>query len=445
MVPPGSPETTVAVATPEVFPTVTARIDGSTEPEGITAVAAYGDNLWIAADDTILASSDRGVHWRQLATMPSHVVSLSFASPQDGWAATPSGLLRTADGGGPWQPAAGLQEAVVRVRFADEQHGWVVTKQGQLLRTSDGGSTWTAIPNPCAPGPGSEFAVMALPSFINDREGWTLCPGQASAGSQVKVLFRTEDGGASWALFSYTTAFGNSATPSPFPLSSFGYASDLFFLDSEHGWISEDRGGLLATEDGARSWHGIELGAASNPPNDADSAVFTSATRGFLLVPTWPSPLVAATEDGGATWAVVYTLPSLEPTAVPTPVADQPFVLGGRTTTWAELLPGFEVRAAVVDGADSWVVAAPCHEVQLPPEKAALEGKLTHPLCDQGLLLHSSDGGATWTEYDLPGASVNDVFEATGRLRIHASGATFETDDGGTAWTRVRPPPLPGG
>ncbi len=425
-------------ATPRPFTLVTPRIQGSTQPESITAVAAYGDDVWIAADNTILASSDRGARWRQLAHIAGGVLSLSFTSPNDGWAATPTGLLHSRDGGASWHVATGPHDAVRRVRFVDAAHGWLTTQHEVLARTLDGGASWTDVKNPCDTGPGNEF--HSLVSFINARDGWMLCPGQPSAGSQGKELFRTADGGVTWALFS-SAGWGADSTPPALGLPGSGYASDLFFLDALHGWMSEERGGVVATGDGARSWHRLSFDATGD--QQADGVAFTSVTRGFAFIGSGMA-LVGATADGGATWTTVYTLPSILPNGVVTPSANAPFTLGGRTTTWARLLPGFDVRSDVVRSSDVWAVAAGCREEHLPAAKAAQVGRSTMRVCYPNVLLHSSDAGARWVQDNLPGVTPDGVVALDGHVRIYGGGTMYETDDGGATWVRIRPPLLPG-
>jgi photosystem II stability/assembly factor-like uncharacterized protein len=293
---------------PTAIPSLTPRVEGSTHSESITAITAHGDSVWIAADDTIMASTDGGAHWSQLASIEAVVSSLSFASAESGWAGTSAGLLRSNDGGATWQATA-VHDGVSRVRFVDPKHGWILTKDGSLSRTADGGASWTEISNPCQPGPGNEFASMGLFSFIDGGTGWILCPGQPSAGSQGKDLFHTEDGGETWALLS---SAGFNRTSSGLPV--FGYAGDLFFLDDQHGWMSVDHYGVLATDDGARSWRLLPF-IEEGPP--LGEVVFPSLQKGFA-VSSVGAPLVVvvvATRDGGRSGVIVYT----EPTPVPTP------------------------------------------------------------------------------------------------------------------------------
>ncbi|HEX5479260.1 MAG TPA: hypothetical protein VFY79_06020, partial [Dehalococcoidia bacterium] len=245
---------------PTPFPSVEAKVVGSTEQDpGITAIAASGDHVWLAVNDAMLESDDRGGHWRELAPPPAGIDSLSFVSGTEGWAGNPGGLFHTTDGGGTWiEAGAG---PVKRVRFVDAQHGWVAGN-GRFLRTTDRGAAWEDVEVPCAGRFGSAFA------FYSSAGGWYVCAGEPSAGAQGKQLFRTADGGVTWALFSHADFAEPPTTPSAYPLPGWGYLQDLFALDSAHLWMSVERGGVIASTDGAHSWNPLTFDARGAPRSD---------------------------------------------------------------------------------------------------------------------------------------------------------------------------------
>lgn len=90
---------------------------------------------------------------------------------------------------------------------------------------------------------------------------------------------------------------------------------DVCFVDDTHGWVVGDRGQVLATDDGGRSWHTQPvpvdcplLGVHFVDPQrgwivGGDSVPYTHRTRGVVL----------RTIDGGATWQKIEvpTLPRL--------------------------------------------------------------------------------------------------------------------------------------
>lgn len=427
-----APAPAAATAKPPAFTTAIPGIEGSTEPDDITALSASGGDLWAAVNGHVVETVDGGAHWRELGTIAGTVTSLSFTSDSGGWAATPDGLLHTTDGGTTWQPSA-RTDAVRRVGFADPQHGWILTETRALARTTDGGASWADVRNPCTPGPGGEFAQTALPSFVDASNGWMLCPGQPGTGSQDKELYRTSDGGAAWVLVG--SSWGGRNTPAPFALSGFGYANDLFFLDARHGWIALSRQDVLATDDGAHSWHPLSLPTTWGEPF-VDGVIFTDAEHGFLF----EDDFVAATTDSGAKWTQIYSLTAAESPAGTPPSPDAPFQFGGIDATWSSLLPGFHVLSAVQSDGAAWVVATPCGDEQRPPNAAAQAETDSKYVCDTAELLHTVDAGRSWKRLDLGGLDISQVWQAGDAIRVALNGVTFETTDGGNTFVRVHAP-----
>ena len=73
---------------------------------------------------------------------------------------------------------------------------------GRLAYTADAGRTWVERIDPCpaAFGAGQQLAGSGTLDL------WLVCGAEASAGSQAKELFRSDDGGRSWTLASAADA-----------------------------------------------------------------------------------------------------------------------------------------------------------------------------------------------------------------------------------------------
>ncbi|WP_264842590.1 WD40/YVTN/BNR-like repeat-containing protein [Caldinitratiruptor microaerophilus] len=109
----------------------------------------------------------------------------------------------------------------------------------------------------------------------------------------MKALYRTDDGGRTWALVR--------------DLSGAGYVDGVFFRPEGHGWVWMSRGNLLATEDGGREWKVLDV--TSPEVVEARSVWFVSDTEGFALLQdnerrAWR---LDATRDAGKTWSTVRT------------------------------------------------------------------------------------------------------------------------------------------
>ena len=113
---------------------------------------------WIAGDGVILATANGGASW-SIQYADDHVTlkSVSFGDAQEGWAVGRSygsdhpHVLHTTNGGSTWSGADGGLPELVAVRFADAQHGWAVCNTfsvdsmpaSGVYTTNDGGASWT--------------------------------------------------------------------------------------------------------------------------------------------------------------------------------------------------------------------------------------------------------------------------------------------------------------
>lgn len=104
----------------------------------------------------LLATTDGGQHWKQLAKFSQGADSIDFLNAQDGWALighkTPKlpprqwneTLMKTTDGGVHWTAMGTIPFGIASLSFISMHQGWLMTSQG-LWNTSNGGSTWSAV------------------------------------------------------------------------------------------------------------------------------------------------------------------------------------------------------------------------------------------------------------------------------------------------------------
>jgi photosystem II stability/assembly factor-like uncharacterized protein len=267
--------------------------------------------LWITHDD--------GLTWHRASIGPD-VVDVS-AIGLDAWAlvrgcpgTAPRGTTATCalaleeslDGGSTWR-AAPLDAAGIgasqgsaspppELARITEQRAYVLEAAPgaggltiwRLLFTDDAAATWSVRSVPCS----GAFALGAEVAASSTDDIWLLCGGQATAGSQSKQLYRSEDGGLTWQLRALATGLGTPAqtTVRPDPLPLVGYVApfsighrNLAVLTSTTAWIFGSRANLFKTSDGGSTWVPVpSLAAAGFASGGAGNVTFLSATQGWI-------------------------------------------------------------------------------------------------------------------------------------------------------------------
>lgn len=275
---------------------------GSSEPSKPAVSQIYGvsfvdaEHGWMTEGAVILATNDGGHTWQQLFTAPSQVQhGIQRITRTQGWYADGEGLFVTRDGGVTWEKVLDASFLYGRFQFVDEIRGWIRLYPSDFKTTKDGGKSWSTVQNPCNSG--------GLFSFIDANTGWMVCATGGGAGLQTKKLFKTDDGGRTWNLIAET---GRPEGPQgKMPLSS--YAEDLFFLDSQYGWLGTAKGDLLVTNDGGVTWQALpRLGDLTT----IAKVQFLTPQKGYIVAiersSMPPISRLLTTSDGGKTWTEVY-------------------------------------------------------------------------------------------------------------------------------------------
>jgi photosystem II stability/assembly factor-like uncharacterized protein len=171
---------------------------------------------------------------------------------------------------------------------------------GYISKTSDGGVTWTAQCETC-------FQVAGA-SFLNAVYFWNANVGVAYGdpeGTEYEI-WRTTDGGANW------TRVPGANIPNPLS-GEYGYNSTPIAAGGSL-WFPTNKGRLFRTTDQGATWTAAQapltdFGAAL--PANSGSAIFSSATNGYLLKTsgTVATPVYTyyTTTNGGSTWSAGTT------------------------------------------------------------------------------------------------------------------------------------------
>ncbi len=254
----------------------------------------------------------------------------------------------------------------------------------------------------------------------------------------------------------------------------------VHFLDKEHGWIVGDKGTMLATSDGAKSWALLDTDTSA----DLRGVDFVDAERGWIVgggskavkggsmfsrgrgggMPgmTGSEPAVCLhTADGGKTWKPQRT-GNMNFTfwGVKMIDAENGWLIMGlgrghpdghwnRTSNGGKkwgMPPGEYMRpcralydADFVDKKNGWCVGSPVRVRLMDGSGRQPTNKLY--ATKKGCVLHTSDGGETWEVQD-PGNSrktflfgVSFVNEKAGWV-VGEKGQIYHTADAGKTWEK---------
>lgn len=215
------------------------------------------------------------------------LLNVSFPDATHGWAVGEAGtILHTSDAGATWTlQNSGTELELAEVVFVDADTGWAVGKFGTILHTSDGGGTWKRQADSSITLDRSLIAV----SFVDELTGLAF----TERGS---FMLATRDGGKTWTR----EFFSNTSN-----------RSDVYFIDSDRGWVSQSQGGVLRTRDGGETWT-LERGV-TGARIGTTQVFFLNEQLGWIS--GWRSKgqdfefalllsdgMIARTIDGGRSW-----------------------------------------------------------------------------------------------------------------------------------------------
>lgn len=211
------------------------------------------------------------------------VTSIQMIDPTQGWAigglADPGDhVLRTVDGGSTWKDVTPLEEVAsegdrkaATGYFQDTQTAWVMFSntsgmtpaKSVVWRTEDGGASWETS-QPLDISSLSEFYNPSYLQFVNGQTGWVMVHVGVGMNHDYFVLYRSGDGGITWErlLDPYNDSSG---------IMSCG-KTGMLFTDPVHGWLTGDCHGVAAgvwlfkTIDGGATWERVTLPDPASSP-----------------------------------------------------------------------------------------------------------------------------------------------------------------------------------
>lgn len=357
---------------------------------------------------------------------------ITQATPTPTVVVTPTPTLAPA---GPPAPLSALW-------VSDATTGWARTTTQLILHTSNGGKNWQDVTPPYSARSSGQLPPAF--TFLDGTIAWVAVSGQQQPDGTIHtVVFRTSNGGHNW-------------QEAILPTSQLG-ASQVQFVDAQHGWVLSSFGGgaagsqavdLFRSSDGGQTWnivarapgafpfHGIKSGMSWISPT-------TGWVTGFIAIPN--TALLYRTQDAGVSWQQQsLPLPSLQGGITTQPPVFFSATEGLLPVTFASAQGQNLVVYATHDGGNTWVSSTMLSTTGtiwdfLTMQQGWVVG------ANGTSLYETSDGGLHWTTI-IPSANFQSISQldfvsmSEGWAISTPTGAEpalLKTSDGGQSWTPV--------
>jgi len=209
----------------------------------------------------------------------SDLLDIVFTSDNVGYILADSGvILKTNNKGNTWQAfdlPLKIRGHYNALHFVNDSIGYVYGS-GDILKTSDGGKSWNMIY--------ASNAVLNSMYFINAEIGFAVGAKFNDGG----VILKTTDGGLKWEEQSSND--------------SYNILYSVYFLDANIGFSSGDKGQIIRTIDGGKTWTKY----TSDTTRVISSLFFSDKNTGFASGGNrgGDDGTFFQTLDGGETWAM---------------------------------------------------------------------------------------------------------------------------------------------
>jgi len=270
---------------------------GVVEPGGtvVWGAAAERGAVWLATEAGAFRHAGDG--WSQPPALPPLASIRTVAA--GGTTCLVGGVGGSAystDNGRTWHRSASDHAAgpvtCVALSPSWEQDGvaFAGTDDTGILRSSDGGRSWQLANFGL-----EHFSVLALAAAPNWQRR------EVAFAAMVDGFYRSGNGGRAWQLVDLGSRVGSAQTIAVSP----GFAGDGTVL------VGTERGGILRSVDGGRTWahSGSGIGALDRPPPINALWLCPDIRHAGICLAATADGVIFRSEDGGATWAAVLRGP----------------------------------------------------------------------------------------------------------------------------------------
>lgn len=364
----------------------------------ITAVAFAALMVFGVGTASAFEATAGGWYWQNPLVQGNSLHDVAVTATRAIAVGDAGAVFTSTNGGVTWtRQSSGMRSKLLAVDFVSASTGWAVGNGGVIKttnggeKTTNGGDPWVAQD---LPGVGT-YRFTSV-SFIDDLHGWACGSYAVDGAGTASRIVRTSDGGETWDIAEQWTSSGSKEDVQ--------FLLQVDFVSATTGWATGwgfDAGAgdwgyvVLKTSDAGDTWAITRFGDGRA---EISAMEFTSATDGWLATASladYPPATIWKTADGGATWVA------------------QTSKAGATITDLAASPAGECFASGQTQGVSDWV----------------------------GFVLHSGDGGTTWTEeYSQETVKPEAVgFASTTAVAVGA-GALFLSRNAATgAWTQFAP------
>lgn len=196
----------------------------------------YNDDGFVFVNHRLLKTTDGGKTFKEISVFEYEIKDFYFTDDNVGYLTDGyNNMYKTIDGAQTWHNISSKTSAygIEKICFFSEDVGYTQDSSQNVFKTTNGGSTWSRLTSVS----GDRMF------FLKDKKtGWI-------GNSKTGKLYKTEDAGNSW-------------SPVHTDSTLFKAYTDMFFLDSLHGWflsgdhqLSGEYSKVHKTSDGGMTWN----------------------------------------------------------------------------------------------------------------------------------------------------------------------------------------------